>query len=266
MIKKIEIEIDGINYTLPKEITLTHYGEMMRRMSFSDTELEKAYDIVGTILNIPYGILRELDPQNLADLSVYIQHKILECDIPYVQSFKFNKVEYVGVVLNKMTFGEYIDVVSYIKDEVNIYINLHKICALLYRPVVDGKIVPYNIEQHEIQSEIFKELPVKYFFGIFKNLFTYLKQMRKEFEVLFGEEDDKRLVDGEEVKPTDDKSNLPWYKMIMVLAGDDFTKIDYITGRPVVECFNHLTYISIKNEEANKRAAVQQSKMNLYEH
>jgi hypothetical protein len=54
--------------------------------------------------------------------------------------------------------------------------------------------------------------------------------------------------------------------MIMVLAGDDFTKIDYITGRPVVECFNHLTYISIKNEEANKRAAVQQSKMNLYEH
>lgn len=262
MIKKIEVEIDGVNYSLPKEITTSHYGEMMRRMSFSDTDLERAYDIVGTILQIPYGVLRELDPEKLADLSVYIQHKVMESDIPYTHTFKYNKVDYIGVILNKMTFGEYIDVVNYMKDDVSIYTNIHKICSLLYRPVVNGKISPYNLEQHEIQSEIFKELPVKYFFGIFKNLFTYLKQMKKDFEVLFGAEDDKRMIDGEEVKPEDDKSNLPWYRMIMVLANDDFTKIDYITGRPVVECFNHLTYISIKNEEANKRLAIQQAKMN----
>ena len=265
MIKKIEVEIDGVNYSLPKEITTNHYGEMMRRMSFSDTDLERAYDVVGTIMNVPYSVLRELDPEKLADLSVYIQHKIMECDIPYQQTFKFNKVDYIGVVLNKMTFGEYIDVVCFIKDDLTIFSNIHKICALLYRPVVNGKIVPYNVEQHEIQSELFKTLPVKYFFGIFKNLFLYLKQMRKDFEVLFGAEDDKRLIEGEEVKNDLDNSNLPWYRMIMVLANDDFTKIDYITGRPVVECFNHLTYISIKNEEANKRAAVQQAKMNLYE-
>lgn len=268
MIKKIEIEVDGINYSLPKEITVSHYGEMMRRMSFSDNDMDRAYDIVGTIMNIPYSVLRELDPDKLADLSVYIQHKVLESDIPYQHTFKFNKVEYVGVMLNKMTFGEYVDVVTLIKDEMSIYTNIHKICALLYRPIVNGKIKPYNIEEHEIQSEIFKELPAKYFFGIFKNLYTYLKQMKKEFEVLFGEEDDKRKVfndKGEEIKD-DDKSNLPWYRMIMVLANDDFTKIDYITSRPVVECFNHLTYISIKNEEANRRAAAQQNKMNLYEH
>lgn len=264
MIKQIDIEIDGINYTLPKEITVSHYGEMMMKMSFSETDLEKAYDIIGVLLNIPYQILRQLDPEKLADLSVFLQNKVTSCDIPYIKDFKFKGTNYTGLILNKMCFGEYIDMVSYIKDEASIYINIHRLCALLYRPIVNGKIVPYNIEQHEIQSELFKELPVKYFFGMFKNLLNFITQFKKQFEVLFGEEEDKRVIyddNGEEIKQDDD-SNLPWYRMIMILANDDFTKLDYITGRPLVECFNHLTYITIKNNEEKKRRDLEKAKMN----
>ena len=52
MIKQIDIEIDGIDYTLPDEITVSHYGEMMRRMSLSETIIDKAHDIIGVLLNI----------------------------------------------------------------------------------------------------------------------------------------------------------------------------------------------------------------------
>ena len=51
--------------------------------------------------------------------------------------------------------------------------------------------------------------------------------------------------------------------MIMSLTGDDFTKIDYVTARPLVECFNHLTYIKLKVEDQNQLILQQQNKMNL---
>lgn len=263
MIKQVDIEIDGIDYTLPNKITVSHYGEMMRRMGLSETITEQAYDIIGVLLNIPYTILREVDPEQLTDLSVYLQNKVTSCDIGYIPSFTFNDVKYVGVTFNKLTFGEYVDMVNLIKNEASIYMNIHKLCAILYRPEVNGKIQPYDIEHHEIQSEIFKDLPLEYFFGIFKNLFTFLTQVRKDFVVLFGEEDDLPTKPKEEKDEEEEQTNLPWYKMIMTLSGDDFTKIDYVTGRPLVECFNHLTYIKLKVEDEKQQLLQQQNKMNL---
>jgi len=266
MIKKVVIEIDGINYTLPEVITVSHYGEMMRRMSLSDDMIDKAHDVIGVLLGIPYTILRELDKEKMTELSLYLQNKVTECEVEYIPSFKFKDVKYGGLVLNKMTFGEYIDILSLMKDELSIYININKICSILYRPEISkGKIKPYDLDEHEEQSIVFQDLPLKYFFGAFKNLFSYLNQTRKDFVVLFGEEDDQPPIqyDEDDNKIEEEKSNLPWYKMIMTLTNEDFTKIDYVTGRSVVECFNHLTYIKIKNEDLKQQALQQQNKMNL---
>jgi len=262
MIKQIDIEIDGIDYTLPENITVSHYGEMMRRMSLSEDIIDKAHDVIGVLLNIPYTILRELDPEQMAELSIYLQNKVNSHDVGYIPSFTYKDVNYVGVTFNKMTFGEYVDIINLIRNEASIYMNIHKICSILYRPEINGKISPYNIEQQEIQSELFKELPLQYFFGIFKNLFTFLAQMKKDFVVLFGE-DDLPEKPKEEKQEEEEQTNLPWYKMIMTLTGDDFTKIDYVTGRPLVECFNHLTYIKLKIEDEKQLILQQQNKMNL---
>jgi predicted ATP-grasp superfamily ATP-dependent carboligase len=167
-----------------------------------------------------------------------------------------------------MTFGEYIDLVNYIENENSIYINIHKICAILYRPVLNKtdkkyEIEPYDISRHDEISEEFKNLPLQYFFGIFNNLFVYFSQIRKDFEVLFAE-DKLDLPQDKDETPEDEKSNLPWYKMIMVLAAEDFTKIDYVTARPLVECFNHLTYITIKNETLRQQQQEARNKQNAF--
>jgi hypothetical protein len=263
MIKKIDIEIDGINYKMPNNITVSHYGEMMRRMSLSDNVIDKTNDLIGVLLNIPYNILRELEPSKMEELSIYLQNKVSSQDVGYIPSFTYKDVNYVGVAFNKITFGEYVDIINFIKNEASIYMNIHKLLSILYRPEINGKIRPYDIEQHEIQSELFKDLPLMYFFGIFKNLFTFLAQMRKDFVVLFGEDDDLPIRQKEEKDEEEEQSNLPWYKMIMSLTGDDFTKIDYVTARPLVECFNHLTYIKLKVEDQNQLILQQQNKMNL---
>ena len=49
----------------------------------------------------------------------------------------------------------------------------------------------------------------------------------------------------------------------MALSNEDFTKIDFVTGRPVVECFNHLSYIRLKNEETKRQHLERQNKNNI---
>lgn len=268
MIKKISIEIDGIDYEVPKEINIMMYAEVMRRFSLSENEVEKTFDLLTVVLGIPYNILREIEPEKLVQLSRYIESKIENNDVQYVDQFVFKNVKYGGLNLNKMTFGEYVDLASFIKNEISVYTHIHKICSILYRPIIETKgdkykIVEYNIEQQEEQSEVFKELPLKYFIGAFRNLFTYLTKIKREYEVLFGEDRIDLPQNDADKKDEQDDSNLPWYKMIMALTGEDFTKIEYVTKRPIVECLNHLTYLSIKNEQIRQQMLERQNKMNL---
>jgi hypothetical protein len=268
MIKKILVEIDGIDYEVPREINIMIYAEVMRRFSLSESEADKVFDLLTVVLGIPFNILREINPEKLIELSNYIKEKIEQQDVEYIETFTFKDVEYGGLDLNKMSFGEYIDLASYMKNEPSIYTNINKICSILYRPIVDKKgkkykIIDYDIEQQEEQWETFKELPLKYFVSSFQNVFIYFTKIKKEYEVLFGEERmDTPENDPKREKERDD-SNLPWYKMIMALTGEDFTKIEFVTKRPIVECLNHLTYITIKNEEIRQRQIEIQNKNNI---
>lgn len=265
MIKKIVVTIDGIDYELPEEITVSHYAELMRRMSYSQTDFEKSVDLITVLLGIPYQTIIQFEPEKLYELTAYLQEKLESCNIEFQKSFKWRGVEYGALNLNKMTFGEYIDIANYMKSDKYIYININKICAVLYRPVISNKknkvvIAPYDLEQQEELAELFVDLPVKYFFGVINNLFNYVNQIKKDFNVLF---DELKLDVPERKKDKnseDEDSNLPWYKMIMALVDDDFTKINYATARPVVECFNHLTYITIKNAELKQQRLEMENK------
>ncbi len=268
MIGKIVVTLDGIDYTLPDEISVTEYAELMRRMNMSETELEKTIDLISVLLKIPYHQIFDIDIENILKISNLLQDIVNENNIEYQKKFRFKGVKYGGLNLMKMTFGEYIDLVSYIKNDIYIYKNIHKICAILYRPIIeeDGdnfKIAKYDLDEFELQQELFKELPVKYFFGALNNLYSYLFQIRKDFVVLFGEDRNDLPDDLKKESKNDDDNNLPWYRMIMALSDDDFTKINYVTSRPAIECFNHLTYLIIKGEEMKQQQLEYQNKMNL---
>lgn len=66
--------------------------------------------------------------------------------------------------LDKMTFGEYIDLESYISD----WDNMHKAMAVMYRPIIGGKKELYQIEPYEGSdrwSEVMKDAPVNVALG-----------------------------------------------------------------------------------------------------
>jgi hypothetical protein len=83
----------------------------------------------------------------------------------FVQRFKMTGSDGVtaefGFIpnLDKMSFGEYIDLESYITD----WDNMHKAMAVMYRPIVAGKNHLYEIEPYqgtERWEEVMKDAPV----------------------------------------------------------------------------------------------------------
>ena len=66
--------------------------------------------------------------------------------------------------LDKMSFGEYIDLESYITD----WDNMHKAMAVMYRPIVAGKKHLYEIESYEGTerwADVMKDAPVNVALG-----------------------------------------------------------------------------------------------------
>jgi hypothetical protein len=66
--------------------------------------------------------------------------------------------------LDKMSFGEYIDLESYISD----WDNMHKAMAVMYRPIIAGKKHLYEIEPYqgtERWEEVMKDAPVNVALG-----------------------------------------------------------------------------------------------------
>ena len=75
-----------------------------------------------------------------------------------IQRFTMNGVEYGFIPnLDDMSFGEYIDLDTYIGD----WQNIHRAMAVLYRPIKDKKGERYNIVQYEIvDAEVYKQMPL----------------------------------------------------------------------------------------------------------
>jgi hypothetical protein len=87
-----------------------------------------------------------------------------------VQRFKMTGSDGVTVEfgfipnLDKMSFGEYIDLESYISD----WDNMHKAMAVMYRPIISGNKDLYGIEDYEGSdkwADVMKDAPVNVAIG-----------------------------------------------------------------------------------------------------
>jgi hypothetical protein len=81
--------------------------------------------------------------------------------------FVFNDVKYRFIDLPNLTFGEFVDIDSFItKPEIERKSQLNMLMALFYREVgEDGKIVKYDGNLVAERAELFKKLPIKYVHG-----------------------------------------------------------------------------------------------------
>jgi hypothetical protein len=89
-------------------------------------------------------------PKKEADKTLKDVLVILNDKPDFIQRFEFDGVEYGFLPkLDDISVGEYIDLDEYIKDGKQ----LHKIAAILYRPVIKSNGKLYDIEKYEGTSK-----------------------------------------------------------------------------------------------------------------
>jgi hypothetical protein len=101
--------------------------------------------------------------------------------------------------LDEMTFGEYVDLESFISD----WSNMHKAMAVLYRPITFNKNEKYLIEDYDGSDkywEVMKDAPVNvalgamvFFYRLGKKLSKYTMDYLQHQQTLQDSKSDKDL-------------------------------------------------------------------------
>jgi hypothetical protein len=166
--KNFELVIDDEPINVPDEVTLGMYQEMNK---FPD-KYNRGINIISLFTGITLRELKNQSVDTIELLEAVVSEKFI---IPekneLVMTFEYNGQLYgLENDWSKLAFGAWIDFEVYSSED--IFSNIHKIMAILYRPVISQdkktlkyKIVPYNSDDIEERANIMKLAPVRFWLG-----------------------------------------------------------------------------------------------------
>jgi hypothetical protein len=137
------------------EITLGQYQKYLKLGELTETEL--SYKMIEIFCGLKPEHIRLLKAKDVQDI-VGIISQMFESKPSLVHTFKMNDVEY-GFInnLDEMSFGEYIDLDTFIGD----WDNIEKAMAVLYRPIELRKGSRYHIKEYEGgDADHLKDMPL----------------------------------------------------------------------------------------------------------
>jgi hypothetical protein len=137
------------------EVTLGQYQEYIKLKDLSETELSlKMIEIFCNLKSEQVRYLKATDVKNV----VSIIAEMFDSRPSLVNTFKIDGVEYGFIPnLDEMSFGEYIDLDTFIGD----WDNIDKAMGVLYRPIEMRKGNRYHIKEYEAgKTEHLKAMPL----------------------------------------------------------------------------------------------------------
>ena len=163
------------------EVTLGQYQEYIKLKDLS--EVEMSLKMIEIFCNLNSEQVRYLKATDVKEV-VNIISKMFDSKPSLVNTFKINDIEYGFIPnLDEMSFGEYIDLDTYIGD----WDNIEKAMAVLYRPVQGRYDKLYNIEPYEAKDALeYKHMPLGVVLGsivFFYNLGSELCQVMMDYSL-----------------------------------------------------------------------------------
>jgi hypothetical protein len=187
----VELVIDDKVVEVPDEITLGIYQQLMINGEIYENNPRM---IISLFTKIPYPELKNLQVEQINLMEAFLSDRmVIPKDNELILTFIYKDVEYgLENDWSKLAWGAWTDFEVYSSDD--IYANLHKIMAILYRPIISKdkkdfknyKIVPYKSDEIDERAEIMKDVPVSYWLGAAQFFFsiaeTYIKNMQVSLE------------------------------------------------------------------------------------
>ena len=142
------------------DITLGQYKKFMQLGELDDTKLQ--IETIKIFCNIPYTSVMRMRASDISSITAQI-FEILETKQTLINRFKLDGIEYGFIPnLDDMTFGEYVDLDTYIGK----WDDIEKAMAVLYRPITLKKGDKYIIEDYEPGNfEVYNYMPLDVVFS-----------------------------------------------------------------------------------------------------
>lgn len=162
------------------EITLGQYQQYIK-LPDGLTETQVALRMVGIFCQVPDKVVRNIKAADIQKI-VETLSKMFNETPPLTRRFKLGKKEYGFIPkLDDMSFGEYIDLDTYLGD----WDNIERAMAVLYRPIQGKYDTLYNIEPYEAKDALnYKHMPLGVVLGsmvFFYNLGSELCQITMDY-------------------------------------------------------------------------------------
>tara|TARA_R100000426_G_scaffold37021_1_gene29356 strand:- start:66 stop:716 length:651 start_codon:yes stop_codon:yes gene_type:complete len=155
---KVEMYIpDTLN-----EITLGQYQKYIKYQNDNDDENFLAIKMIEVFCGLRNNTVRAMKAKSISDICKILVDMFNEKP-DLVKQFKMNGITYGFIPdLENMTFGEYIDLDTFIGD----FENMHKAMSVLYRPITQSYKDKYLIEKYTgDKSEDMIHMPMDAVFG-----------------------------------------------------------------------------------------------------
>ena len=139
------------------EITLGQYQKYLKIQDNNEDENFLAMKMIEIFCGLRGDTIYAMKAKSIKDITGVLT-EMFNDKPTLVKKFKMNNIEYGFIpMLEDMSFGEYVDLDTYIGD----FENIHRAMAVLYRPVKQTHKEKYLIEDYIAEdNDIMKDMPM----------------------------------------------------------------------------------------------------------
>ena len=166
-----------------EEPTVEMWSKLTLLQEWTD-EREFCLKLLSFITGLTEEDIENSDYMEVVKLSTEISTFLNQDGDKFYNEFSFNNKNYRFLDLPNLTFGEFIDIDTYLtKEPHEKKKDMPLLMAMLYREVDEkGNYKPYNSKELQLKAEEFKKLPVKYVRGSTNFFFHLGKTLSGNFQ------------------------------------------------------------------------------------
>lgn len=144
------------------EVTLSQYQKWIKLSEDKKVDVFLQQKMIEIFCNISLKDVLKLKANNIDDICYEIS-KLFKTNPKFIDRFNFNNKEFGFIPkLDDITFGEYVDLDTYVAD----WNLMHKAIGILFRPIILNKKEKYLIEEYESSDKYnMKEVKLDIVFG-----------------------------------------------------------------------------------------------------
>lgn len=174
------------SYTVD-EPTVEMWSKLVLLQEWTD-EREFCVKLLSFTTGLSQEEIENSDYEEVVKISNEISSFLTSTGDKFYNEFNFNNKNYRFLDLPNLTFGEFIDIDTYLsKEEHEKKKEMPLLMAMLYREIDEnGNYKPYNSKELQLKAEEFKKLPVRYVRGSTNFFFHLDKTLRGNFRASFG--------------------------------------------------------------------------------